>query len=427
MIRDIIIIMGLIFLSGCFSLLEMALISVKKNKIERFAKEHKKGAINTLYLIQHPNIFLSTIQICITVIGIILGLFSDEGLARYLALHIAKIPFLATVADTLSIIIIVTLVSAVTIIFGELAPKRVGMKNAEAIAMNTSSFMVFFSKLLHPFVWILSACTQFALKVACINSEEKNKVTEEEIIDIINEGTEQGTIEEAEQKIIERVFDLDDRNVTSLMTHASDIVWLDRKDDRKKILQKINATPHNIYPVCEGNLNNLKGIVSIKFIMCNDEKFKLSKVIMPAILVPEANTLYHVLEVFKKNHQKACFVIDEYGTVQGMITLTDLMEALVGDIPSEPNEIAEIIERKDGTYLIDAKMAFYDFLTHFGKDTEQIGENEFDTLAGFILHQLKHIPKEGELLEWEDFLFEIADMDAMRIDKIIVKNNKPRV
>lgn len=422
-IRDILIIIVLIFLSGCFSLIEMALVSVKKNKIDRLAKENKKAAKNTLYLLQNPNIFLSTIQICITVISILLGLFSDEGLAQWIADYIAKIPFLASIANTIAIIIVVSIVSAFTIIFGELAPKRVGMKNAEAISLKVSAFMVFFSKLLRPFIWFLSASTQFALDTARIKSESQNKVTEEEIIDIINEGTEQGAIEETEQEIIERVFDMDDRNVTSLMTHANDIVWLDVKDDRKKILQKINATPHNIYPVCEGSLNNLKGIINIKFIMCADEKCKLSKLMMPAILVPETNTVYHVLEIFKKNHQKACFVIDEYGTVQGMITLTDLMEALVGDIPSEQNEIAEIIKRKDGTYLVDGKIAFYDFLTHFEKDTEQIDENEFDTLAGFVLHHLKHIPKEGEIVEWENFVFEIADMDAMRIDKIIVKVN----
>jgi putative hemolysin len=247
------------------------------------------------------------------------------------------------------------------------------------------------------------------------------QVTEEEIKAIISEGTEQGTIQEAEQEIIERVFHLSDRNITSLMTHRSDIIWFDVNDNESSIREKILSEPHSMYPICDGDVDNIKGVVSIKDMYISNDLTLFKHIMKPGMFVPENNTAYKVLERFKSTKNHSCFIVDEYGSVQGMITLNDILEAIVGDLPQPDEEDYEIVLREDGSYLVDAQIPFYDFLVRFEK-TEWMneGDQEFNTLAGFILHQLERIPHTGDKLEWEDFKFEIIDMDAQRIDKVLV-------
>ena len=246
-------------------------------------------------------------------------------------------------------------------------------------------------------------------------------MTEEEIKAIISEGTEQGAIDEAEQEIIERVFHLGDRNITSLMTHRSDIIWFDLNENEVVIKDKIIAAPHSAYPVCDGEIDNIKGMVSLKDLYVSDDLALFKQYMQPALFVPENITAYKLLEKFKEKKQHACFIVDEYGSVKGMVTLNDILEAIVGDIPQEHEEDYLITEREDGTFLVDAQLPFYDFLSRFEK-TEWMheGEQEFDTLAGFILHRLERIPHAGDKMEWRGFIFEIMDMDAQRIDKVLV-------
>jgi putative hemolysin len=248
-----------------------------------------------------------------------------------------------------------------------------------------------------------------------------NQVTEEEIKAIISEGTEQGTIEEAEQEIIERVFHLSDRNITSLMTHRSDIVWLEVDDTVNKVRGEVMENMHSVYPVCEKDIDHIKGVVSLKDLFAAHSDATISSLMKDAMYVPENNTAYQVLEKFKQTKIHHCFIVDEYGSVLGLITLNDILEAIVGDIPQEEDETYEILERADGSFLVDAQIPFYDFLTHFDKTEWMMeGDRDFDTLAGFIIHELEKIPVTGDTMEWKMFRFEIIDMDQHRVDKILV-------
>jgi putative hemolysin len=258
------------------------------------------------------------------------------------------------------------------------------------------------------------------MKLLGIHTNE-NQVTEEEIKAIISEGTEHGAIEEAEQEIIERVFHLSDRNITSLMTHRSDIIWLPANDTVAVAKAGLTEVVHSVYPVCNKNIDQIEGMVSIKDLFTARPEQTIQEVMRPAMYVPENLTAYQVLEQFRETKIHQCFIVDEYGSVQGLITLNDILEAIVGDIPQEEDQEFEIIERADGTYLVDAQIPFYDFLDKFDKTEWMMeGDQEFDTLAGFIIHQLEKIPSTGDLLNWKIFQLEIIDMDHHRIDKVLV-------
>jgi putative hemolysin len=306
------------------------------------------------------------------------------------------------------------------LVLGELLPKRIGLSKPEAIAKAVAGPMKIISTITFPFVWLLSKSTNFLSKLLHITSNDTH-ITEEEIKAIISEGTEQGTIEEAEQEIIERVFHLGDRNITSLMTHRRDIMWLDASKTVGTAKKEMIDIIHSVYPVCEGNIEALKGVVSVKDLLLNNNETILSSIMQQPMYVPENNTAYQVLEKFKKTKIHHCFIVNEYGSIEGMITLNDILEAIVGDIPQPDEESFEITERADGSFLIDAQIPFYDFLHKLDK-TDWITDNEqdFDTLAGFIIHELKKIPKTGDTLLWKGYKFEIVDMDNNRIDKILV-------
>jgi putative hemolysin len=292
---------------------------------------------------------------------------------------------------------------------------------AEAIARAVAKPMRFFATLTYPIVWLLTQITNFFFRIFKIRPDIDNSVTEEEIKAIIIEGTEQGTIEEAEQEIIERVFHLSDRNITSLMTHRSDIIWFDVNDNEQSIKEKILQGPHSVYPICDGQIDNIKGMVSIKDLYVSDDLVLFKDIMKPPLFVPENNSAYQIIEKFKQSQLQSCFIVDEYGSLLGMITLNDILEALVGDIPQTDTEDYEIVKRDDGSYLVDAQIPFYDFLTRFDK-TEWMNEAEqdFDTMAGFILHELERIPLIGDKVEWKGYTFEVIDMDAQRIDKVLV-------
>jgi len=418
---EIFILVGLILLNGIFAIAEITLVSARKSRLELQAKKGNKRAQAALYLSENPEIFLSSVQIGITLISIFTGVYSGEKFGKDLMPLIARIEAFAPYAETISTTLIVVTVTILSIILGELIPKRIGLMSAEKIALVVAIPMRWFSKTVHPLVWLLNTITNLFFKIFRLKTVPDNQVTEEEIKAIISEGTEQGTIDEAEQEIIERVFHLGDRNITSLMTHRNDILWFELNDNEAKIKEKIFKEPHSVYPICDGDIDNIKGIVSIKDLyVAND--FTLFKDLMtPAIFVPENNTAYQVLEKFKASKIHCCFIVDEYGSVQGMITLNDILEAIVGDIPEQHIEDYDIVEREDGSFLVDAQIPFYDFLARFEK-TEWMheGEHEFDTLAGFILHTLERIPMVGEKLSWKGFSMEIVDMDGHRIDKVLI-------
>jgi putative hemolysin len=422
---EVIILGLLIILNGLFVMSEISLVSARKSRLEHMADKGDEHAKAALDLSNNPEVFLSAAQIGITLIAIITGVYSGERFGKDLQPYIEQVPLLKPYAGSIGTGIVVIIVTFLTIIFGELIPKRIGLLYAERIARLVAAPMKVFARFTHPIVWLLNKTSNIFFRLFNVRSSKDDSVTEEEIKAIINEGTEQGTIDEAEQEIIERVFHLGDRNITSLMTHRSDIVWFDLEDSEDTIKEKITKEPHTVYPICDGAIDNIKGIVSIKDLYITPDNIHFKHIMKPALFVPENNTAYQLLEKFKETKTHSCFVVDEYGSLLGLITLNDILEAIVGDIPQPDMADYEIKEREDGSFLVDAQIPFYDFLTRFEK-TEWMNEGgqEFDTLAGFILHELERIPQTGDTMDWKDFKFEIIDMDAQRIDKVLVNISK---
>ena len=419
---EIFILLLLIFFNGLFVLGEIALISARKSRMESLANKGDLKAKAALLLIDNPERFLSTAQIGITGIAILTGVYSGEKFGEDLKPILESIPALKPYADSLSTTIVVVLVTFLTIIFGELIPKKLGLMQAEKIARIAAGPMNIISKVVYPFVWLLSNFTNLIFKIFGIKKPSDNAVTEEEIKMMITEGSEHGSIEEDEKEIIERVFHLGDRNITSLMTHRTEIVWLDINDTVEDVKNKLPEIVYSTYPVCDGVVDEIKGIVYVKDLLKAAPETKLEQLIKPTLFVPENNKAYQLLEKIKTSRIHACFIVSEYGTLEGMITLNDIVEAIVGDVPQVGQEEYEITKREDGTFLVDALIQFYDFLSYFERaEWMNEGEHEFDTLAGFVLHELEHIPKTGESFSWKDFHFEIIDMDGQRIDKILVK------
>ena len=418
---EILILLFLIFLNGLFVMAEIALVSARKSRLENLADDGDDRAKAALKLSEKPELFLSVAQIGITLIAILIGFYSGEKFSADLTPYLEKVSFLRPYAANISTALIVVIVTLLSIIFGELIPKRIGLLRAEQIARLVARPMRTLSRIAHPLVWLINHLSNLFIKFLAIRPSEDSAVTEDEIKAIINEGTEQGTIDEAEQEIIERVFHLGDRNITSLMTHRSDIIWFDLNENEETIKEKIIREPHSVYPICDGEIDNIKGVVSIKDLYVTDDSVLFKDIMTTALFVPENNTAYMVLEKFKQSRIHSCFIVDEYGSLLGMITLNDILEALIGEMAQPDIPDYEIKEREDGSYLVDGQIPFYDFLARFHKgDWLTDSDNDFDTLAGFILSELEHIPGTGEKMEWRGFTFEIVDMDAQRIDKVLV-------
>ncbi len=422
---EIFIILGLILFNALFSMAEIALVSARKVRLESQAARGDAEAKHALELASHPDTFLSTVQIGITLIGILTGIYSGDTFRAPLQHWLQQFEFIKPYSGTVATTLIVVVITYLTLVLGELVPKRIGLSNPEAIAKLVSGPMRLVSWLTFPFIWLLSKSSNLIVRLMNLKAND-NQVTEEEIKAIISEGTEQGTIEEAEQEIIERVFHLSDRNITSLMTHRSDIVWIDISRTIGQVRSELAEVVHSIYPVCEEAFDHIRGVVSIKDLFSATADTPVQHVMRDAMYIPESNTAYQVLEKFKQTKIHHCFIVDEYGSVEGLITLNDILEAIVGDLPQEEDENYEITERADGSYLVDAQIPFYDFLTRFDKTEWMMeGDQDFDTLAGFIIHKLEKIPVTGDTLSWKVFRFEIVDMDKHRIDKVLVSTIEP--
>lgn len=427
---ELFILLGLILLNGLFVMSEIALVSARKPRLESAAEKGDNRARAALDLSQNPEIFLSAAQIGITVIAILTGVYAEARFGERVRPLFEHIELLRPYAQGLSTTLVVILVTYLTIVFGELFPKRIGLQRAEAIAKVMAKPMRIFATITHPFVWLLNKSSNGVFKLFRIRTVSDDTVTEEEIKAIISEGTEAGTIEEEEREMIERIFHLGDRNITSLMTHRSDMAWFDLTDTELKVRERIIEEPHSIYPVCEGDIDNMKGIVSIKDLYVEQDLSNLQHLrtlMKPALFVPNNNSAYQVLEKLRATKNYAAFIVDEYGSVLGMITLADILEAIIGDMPEEDAEDYAIVAREDGTFLVDAQINFYGFLSYFDKTDYLDDEFQFDTLAGCILHELERIPHTGDTLTWRDFHIEIIDMDGHRIDKVLVKVEETNV
>ncbi len=418
---EIVIILGLILLNGVLSMSEIALVSARKSRLETEAKKGKKSAATALKLSNDPDRFLSTIQIGITLIGILTGLYSGEAFAYDFAKVIAQVDALAPYSVGIAKTTIVIVVTYLTLVIGELVPKRLGMSRAESISKIVAKPMYALARLATPVVWLLSKSTSGMMKLLGLRQDEENKVTEEEIKAIIREGVDDGEVQEVEHDIMERVFSLGDRDVGSIMTHRSDLTWLDVKYDKETIRTKVMEDMHDVYPVGSGNFNDMIGVVYLKdlFGRIDSPDFSLEQWISEPQYMPENQSVYNALSQFKLANVKYGFVIDEFGDVLGIVTLKDIMEALVGQVHEEGDD-RDIVVREDGSLLVDGQCSFYNFLEYF--DMEYLyGDHDYNTLSGLILEILEHVPTTGEKLSWNGFDFEIMDMDGARIDKVLVQ------
>lgn len=417
---EIVIILLLILLNGILSMSEMAVVSARKTRLESEAKAGSKTAKAALSLAAAPDRFLSTVQIGITLIGILTGLYSGEKLASDFAVVIGRINGLAPYALGLAKGIIVIAVTYLTLIFGELVPKRIGLGRAESVSKSVARPMRFLSWLTAPFVWLLAKSTALVVKLIGLDKHADNRITEDEIKAIVKEGRDTGEVQEVEHDIVERVFNLGDRTVDSIMTHRSDLVWLDVHDTLTVLMDKVCGDMHDVYPVSAGKPDEPIGVVYMKdlFGRIYADDFRLEGLVRQPNFLPENQSVYSALEEFKQTNSKYGLIINEFGEMQGIITLKDIMEALVGEVPEEGEE-ADMVRREDGSWLVDGQCSFYNFLEHF--DLEDLyREYDYNTLSGLLLDELEHIPATGEKLRWHDFDFEVVDMDGARIDKILV-------
>lgn len=427
MIPAIIILLILFIINGAFVMSEIALVSARKSRLELDARHGDKLAQMALDNANAPSRILSTMQIGITLIGILTGVYSSDAIAHGMAGLLMTFGISATASHSLGLILIVIIVTFVSMLIGELVPKRIGLINPEVIAKATVRPLLFITSIFYPFTFVLSKAGDAILWLMRIKPSAESKVTEEEIKAMVQEGAEDGEVQEIEQDIVERVFHLGDRKVSSLMTHHSDLVWFDAHESPDDIRKKIRDDLHSVYPFCEDDLDNVLGVIFVKDLVLeniSDASFDLNKHLKPAQFVLETLTAYETLEIFKQNKIHYGLVVDEYGSTAGMITLNDILEALVGDF-NEPNpDEPQINQRDDGSWLADGQMSFYEFAYEFNIQGFDKNKIKFDTLAGLAMSILKRIPEPGEKFTWKEFEFEIVDLDGNRIDKLIIKRTE---
>jgi putative hemolysin len=421
MTEQILILVFLILLNGLFAMSEIAIVSSRKIRLEELVRKGNGRAKLVLHLAESPNRFLSTIQVGITFIAILIGVFGGSGLAHVLNIQLISIGVSASISYNLSMVIVVFLITFCLIIIGELVPKRIGMTNPESIAMTIAKPMLVLSKILLPFVWVLSSVTEFIVNLFGLHKKTDSQVTEEEIKALLEEGTEVGEIQEIEQDIVERVFHLGDQRIGALMTHRNDIAWLNTEDPNDQNVKIITDNTHSVYPLCDKELDHVLGIIYAKDLliaMLKEPDLDLRKYVKKVNIVPSDKKAYQVLENFKSTRIHCGLVVDEFGSIEGIVTINDILDGLVGDITDmdEP----EVIKRSENTWLIDGKLAFFEFIHEFEIENYDFSGAQFNSIAGFLINQLKEIPKTGDSLDWGGYHFEIAKMDGNRIDQILL-------
>lgn len=401
---------------------ELALVSSRKFKLESLKKQGKSGAKAALELSENPNRFLSTVQIGITLIGVLLGVYSGENLTEDAASLISKVSFLEPYAGPLAVGLVVVLITYLSIVLGELVPKRIGMTFPEPIAMFLAKPMNILSKITSPFVWLLTFSNDLLLNILGIKNRTDSKISEEELKALIKESAEGGEIMDIEQDIVERVFELGDRRVNTLLTHRSEIVYFNLGESELSVREKIRAEKHSAYPLCTADdLDDVIGLVLVKdlFDIIDEESFDLKKVAKKPLFLNESMFAYQALELFKENGLHYGIVIDEYGVTVGIITMDDVMDALVGDATEQGQDEYQIIARDENSWLVDGQYSLIDFLKYFGLEYPVQSKN-FTTLAGLILHRSSAIPEVGDSVIFQNLKLEVVDKDGQRIDKVLV-------
>jgi putative hemolysin len=421
---EILILVLLFLTNGFFSLSEMAIVSARKARLQQRADEGSKAAKTALNLSAQPTRFLSTVQIGITLIGILSGAFGGATVAESLSAYFARFPALAPYSGALGVGIVVTAITYFSLVIGELVPKRLALSNAERTAALVAPVMQFVSTIARPFVSLLSASTELVVRLLGIKQYSEPAVTEEEVKILIEQGRETGVFEDVEQEIVERVFRLSDRTVNSLMTHRSEIVWLDVEDPLEKNIQKIVASGHTNFVVCRGEFDNVIGILRAKDLLrelTNGRPIAIPEQLPMPPFVPEGMKALELVARLRHDKSPVALVVDEYGTVDGMVTLTDVLEAIVGDIPALDDEgEPAAIQRDDGSWLLDGMMPVDELQMLFDLDDLPGDSDDYDTLGGLFMAQMGRIPEVGDMFEWHGLRFEVMEMDGHRVDKVLV-------
>ncbi|MFC0252115.1 hemolysin family protein [Massilia consociata] len=428
------IISVLILMNGVFAMSELALVSAKRMRLERRAEEGSHGARAALKLADDPSNFLSTVQVGITLIGIFNGAFGEASLASNLATHLQTVPVLAPYAREAATGLVVVFITIASIIFGELVPKRIAMRYPEAMATLIAQPLRLLSVIMSPFVKFLALSTNAIVRVLGIRQAKEEAPTEEDITGMIKEGADTGVFEKTEYDIVQRALRLDDQHLKSLMTPRVDLIILDLDDDRKTNLEILASHPFSRFPVCRGDRSHILGYVMARDLLAQAvrtgtlEAIDLDGAVEELLYVPETISAMALLETFKKNRAELALIVDEYGDIQGMVTLSDVMSALVGDVTVIDEEHdPDATQRPDGSWLLDGGVALDRFRDLLATDVEFPDEDNggYHTLAGFLLYQLGYIPKVADMVEWEGYRFEVMDMDGNRIDRIMVSQIAP--
>ena len=418
------IILLLLVLNGIFSMYEIALISSSKARLETLASKGNQSAKNVLKQLEEPDKFLSTIQIGITLIGIVSGAFGGVAVANNVEPLFKMIPATEAYAADMALIVTVAFITYLSLIIGELVPKSIGLSNPEKIAIRLSPFMSVITKITYPFVYLLSVSTKLLNRILGIKGHERT-ITQEELKVILHQSSEQGVIDKDETNMLRDVFRFADKRANELMTHRTDVVFLHTDYTQKDVLDIIDKKHFSKYLLTDSSQDEIIGVVSVKNIITmigNDGEFDLKSIAQPPLFIPESLYAKKVLELFKKNKNKFGVVVNEYGGIEGIITLHDLTESIFGDILEE-NEIAEepIVKRKDGSYLVDASLNLGDFMEEMGiLFYDDLEGEDFTTLGGLAMFYIGRIPKAGDIFTYQNLQFEVMDMDNGRVDKLLV-------
>lgn len=423
---EIFIILILIFLNGIFAMSEFAIVSARKMRLQQRAEKGDARAAVALELAEEPTSFLSTIQIGITLVGIFAGAYGGVTVAKGLAAYFTEFPSLAPYAEMLSVTLVVLVITYLTLVFGELVPKRIALNNAENLAAAIAKPMRLLSRIAGPFVFVLSRSTGLVLRIMGVRATAEPPVTEEEIKILLEEGTEAGIFEKAELSMVKGIFDLGDRRAESLMTPRPDVIALDLDDPDEENLRKMVLSGRSNFPAFQGDLDTVVGMVSVKNVlarMVEGGSPDITGAVTKPLFLPDTISVLKLLESFKETGLHSALVTDEYGSVQGIVTLHDILEAIVGDVRTfgEPEE-APVVTREDGSWLIDGSTPVEDL-----KDLLSVEvfpgeeEGEYRTIAGLVIYVLNSIPATGDYVEIGGLRYEVVDMDGKRVDKVLVR------
>ncbi len=418
-VNEIILIIILIVVNAVLAMSEAALVASRKARLQQQASEGNKASALAIKLIEDPNIFLSTVQIGITLIGVLAGAVGGATISKTLAVVLLKIPYIGEYGDSIALGIVVISITVLTIWLGELVPKRLGLNSPEKIAQVVAGPMLFLSKIFAPLIKLMSGATNLVLRLIGVNPSAEPPVTEEEIHLLINQGTQAGVFEEAEQDMVEGIFSLGDSRVYSLMTPRTEVVWLDINDSIEEIRQKIAECPYSRFPVRQDSLEAIVGIVKSRDLLVESlsgKELDLKSLLKPAHFIPETMFASRALELFKEKNTELLLAVDEFGGLQGLLTINDILEEIVGAMEFEEPQATQ---RQDGSWLLDGMLEVDEFKEIFNFEALP-HEDEYETLSGFVMTSMGRVPQATEHFEWNGFRFEIMDMDGRRVDKVLV-------